>query len=177
MLDPIDPANQLKWLVHQLQEAETANEKVHIIGHIPPDSRECTQAWLYNYLRIMERYEDTILAQYYGHTHRDEFRILYSLYKQPKPVSIAFIGPSMTPYTENNPAYRVYSMDSNGYLNDYTTFYFNLSEANSQMTPPKWKLGYQAKSTFKLFDLGPDSWHNFITRLEQDENLFQSYHR
>lgn len=41
LYDPVDPGNQLKWLVKELHSAELANEKVHILGHIPPDNREC----------------------------------------------------------------------------------------------------------------------------------------
>ena len=75
LYDPVDPGNQLKWLVKELHSAELASEKVHILGHIPPDNRECTQAWLNNFLRIIDRFEHVVLAQYYGHTHRDEFRV------------------------------------------------------------------------------------------------------
>jgi len=70
MFDPVDPGKQLKWLTEELHAAEMDNDKVHIIGHIPPDNRECTQAWLFNYLRIIDRFQDTVLAAYYGHTHR-----------------------------------------------------------------------------------------------------------
>ncbi|KAH9405515.1 Sphingomyelin phosphodiesterase [Tyrophagus putrescentiae] len=130
LFNPVDPANQLKWLSDELHKAETAGDRVHIIGHIPPDNRECTQAWLYNFLRIIDRFNETILAQYYGHTHRDEYRLFYSPSQAGVPIGLAYIGPSITPFTENNPAYRLYYMDESGTLNDHETYYFNLTEAN-----------------------------------------------
>ena len=33
----VDPGNQLKFLIHELFEAENQNQFVHIIGHIAPD--------------------------------------------------------------------------------------------------------------------------------------------
>lgn len=36
LINPVDPDNELKWLVSVLQTAEENGEHVHIIGHIPP---------------------------------------------------------------------------------------------------------------------------------------------
>lgn len=32
LVNSTDPADELKWLVHELENAEINNEKVHIIG-------------------------------------------------------------------------------------------------------------------------------------------------
>lgn len=76
--DSVDPGNQLKFLIHELFEAENQNQYVHIIGHIAPDHLECTQAWLDNYLKILHRFKHVIRSQFFGHTHRDEHRVYYS---------------------------------------------------------------------------------------------------
>lgn len=135
LFDPVDPGEKLVWMTKELVAAESEGDKVHIIGHIPPDNKECTQAWLFNYLRIIERFQDTILAQYFGHTHRDEFRVLVSTSNKPKPISVAYIGPSITAFTENNPSYRVYYTDKQGYVKDYATYFYNLTEANANLEP------------------------------------------
>ena len=36
LINGTDPENELTWLINQLAEAEKLNEKVHIIGHVPP---------------------------------------------------------------------------------------------------------------------------------------------
>lgn len=175
LFDPVDPGKQLEWMMKELLEAEMDGDKVHIVGHIPPDNKECTQAWLYNYLRIVDRFQDTILAQYFGHTHRDEFRVLLSPnYRKPKPISVAYIGPSITTYTENNPAYRVYYTDPQGYVKDHETYFYNLTEANKNFEPV-WSKEYNAYGSFNLTNLGPYGWHRFVNQMIDDDHLFQNY--
>lgn len=168
---------QLEWLSKELHAAEFDSDKVHIIGHIPPDNRECTQAWLFNYLRIIDRFQDTVLASYFGHTHRDEFRVLLSPYRKPTPISVAYIGPSITSFTENNPGYRVYYTDQQGYMKDHETFFFDLSDANKagSTSDPIWRRGYNAFDQFNLTNLGPFGWHRLVHQMIDDDHLFQNY--
>lgn len=177
LYNPVDPANQLQWLSEELFKAETDGDKVHIIGHIPPDNRECTQAWLFNFLRIIDRFQDVVLAQYYGHTHRDEFRLLYSPSSQDVPIGLAYIGPSITPFTENNPSYRLYHMDDDGYLVDHETYYFNLTEANTNSKGPIWRKEYRAIETFNMTTMGPIGWHELVQKMQEDDTLFQYYYK
>ncbi|XP_015781051.1 uncharacterized protein LOC107359115 [Tetranychus urticae] len=177
LYNPIDPGSQLKWLVDELYDAENSGDKVHIIGHVPPDDKECTQAWLFNYLRIIDRFSSIVLAQYFGHTHHDEFRVLYSPYNSEKPTSMAYIGPSITPYTDHNPAYRVYHTDNVGFIKDHETIYFNLTEANLSPLGPQWRRGYTALDEFDLHHLGPEGWDALIDKLDFDDRLFQHFYR
>lgn len=55
MLDSIDPAGQLHWLVEVLKSAEDNNEKVHIIGHVAPGQSDCLLTWRDNYYKIVSR--------------------------------------------------------------------------------------------------------------------------
>lgn len=225
--DPVDPANQLRWLVDELLEAELNGDRVHIIGHVPPDNRECTQAWLFNFINIVDRFKETIEAQFYGHTHRDEFRIMYSL-KAPtsfsgssssssqsngssaqlssaassgasgsasgsgasgpalpsylpsgeEPVGVQFIGPSLTPFTENNPAYRIYHQDQAGRLVNAETYFFNLTEANERPDEePRWQFSYATQRHLNMTGLRAHDWHHYVQKLYEDESLFDSFFR
>lgn len=49
----------------------------YCIGHIPPGASDCMKVWSRNYYEIVERYESTIAAQFFGHTHADEFEVFY----------------------------------------------------------------------------------------------------
>ena len=111
---PVDPANQLSWLIEQLLSAEQSGVKVHIVGHVPVDNRECTQAYVHNYLSIVERFSDTIVAQFFGHTHSDEFRVLYSNENSSKPIGFELLSPSLTTFENFNPAYRIITVNSKG---------------------------------------------------------------
>lgn len=72
-----DPYKELEWLIRELQKAELADEKVHIIGHMPPGSPDCVKIWSSNYYDIIGRYENTIAAQFFGHEHFDGFEVFY----------------------------------------------------------------------------------------------------
>jgi len=72
-----DPGDMLAWLISTLQDAENAKERVYIIGHIPPGAKECPSHWSFGFNQIVDRYEDTIIGQYYGHTHYDQFEVFY----------------------------------------------------------------------------------------------------
>lgn len=48
-----------------------------IIGHIPPGHSDCIKVWSRNYYAIINRYEAIITAQFFGHTHYDEFEVFY----------------------------------------------------------------------------------------------------
>ena len=56
LLNSTDPAQELSWLVYELQSAELKGEKVHILGHIPPGHSDCLKVWSHNYYRIVNRY-------------------------------------------------------------------------------------------------------------------------
>ena len=78
LLDSTDPADELQWLVYELQLSEFKGEKVHILGHIPPGHVDCVKVWSNNFHKIITRYSGTVTAQFYGHTHTDEFQLFYS---------------------------------------------------------------------------------------------------
>ena len=132
LYEPNDPAGHLEWIQNELFKAENDDNYVHIVGHVPPDSRECTQAWLYNYIRIVTRFQDIIKGQFYGHTHADEIRMIYSVENSNQPVGVEYLSPSLTPWDQYNPAYRIYQSDSNGQILDYHTYYFDLHFANME---------------------------------------------
>ena len=121
--------------------------KVHIIGHINPSG--CLKSWSSNYYRIVHRYESTIIAQFFGHTHNDQFEIFYDLEDEKRAVNIAYISPSVTTLPYKNPSYRIYSVDGD-YKNstfqilDHETFSMDLIEANLKMKPV-WRKRYSAK--------------------------------
>ncbi|KAI1286851.1 Sphingomyelin phosphodiesterase [Halotydeus destructor] len=174
--DPVDPGGQLTWLNSQLLSAEWHRDAVHIAMHVPPDNRECTQAWLYNYLRIMERYQDIIAGQYYGHTHRDEFRVMYSLErKNQRPIGVQFIAPSLTSYSHTNPSYRVYLIDNRGHLLNHETYSANLTTANERGAHESWSKSYDAKSFHGIDKLSGHEFDAYIRRIESSHLDFQDY--
>ena len=60
----------------------------------------------------MERYESTLRAQFYGHTHLDHFEMFYDdEHTGERPVSVAHIFPSGTPQSHENAGFTLLLAD------------------------------------------------------------------
>lgn len=75
-------------------------------------------------------------AQFYGHTHKDEYKIFYDTVDVARPVNVAFIAPSLTTYSKLNPGYRTYTVD--GPRTDSTWVYMlrNVNETTKSFNSP-----------------------------------------
>lgn len=179
LLNSTDPGQELEWLVQQLQASELIGEKVHIIGHIPPGHSDCLPVWSANYYRIINRFEDTVRGQFFGHSHLDEFEVFYG--DGERPTSVAYVGPSVTSYDGVNPSYRIYTVDgdhqsSSSAVLDHETYYLNLTEANAS-DEPIWRRSYFARQEFAMESLQPDQWSKLVERFRGDDQLFQKFVR
>ena len=106
-----DPASSLIWLSQTLEKSERDGEKVHIIAHIPPGGNDCWAIYSREFAKIINRFESTVAAQFYGHSHNEEFKIFYDSVNTSRPVNVAFIAGSLTTYSDLNPSYEVYTID------------------------------------------------------------------
>lgn len=95
-------SEQLQWFHDTLLAAEKANEKVHVLIHIPTGDGSCYKYWSREYRRIVDRFHDTISAQFNGHTHRQEFNVYYAQNNSCFAINVAWNGGSITPYTYVN---------------------------------------------------------------------------
>ena len=162
VLDWVDPMNQLDWLNSTLNTAKINNEKVLIAGHIPMPHTSCLVGYSTQYWKIIDEYNEIIIAQFFGHTHEDSFQIYMDYATNSVPISIAFISPSVTPYTEKNPSFRVYSYDKTSFeILDYDQFIVNLTEANTK-NEVTWQLEYNAKSAYLLPTLNAESYYDLV---------------
>lgn len=181
LLNSTDPATELQWFIYELQSAEFNGEKVHVIGHIPPGHSDCLKVWSRNYYSIISRYESTITAQFFGHTHYDEFEVFYDHKDLSRPSSIAYVGPSVSPYYDLNPGYRIYYVDgdhdkSTRSVIDHETWTMNLREANLYGYPIWFKL-YSARQAFGMESLRPQDWDNLVEKMTNEPNLFNLFYK
>lgn len=196
-INTTDPGNQLQWLIHELQISELEHEQVHIIGHIPPGSDDCLRVWSKNYNRVVRRFRRTIGGQFFGHTHVNEFEVFYdhddeldtkpqkrqilrkdkpesgtSAAPQLEPVSVAFVGPSVTTFIGLNPSFRLYDVDPNRKHMpvDFETYFMNLTEANinGASRQPEWKSAGTFSKLFGIPDTSPQSMHNLLVSIADD---------
>lgn len=165
-----------QWLRDELYKAEMHGDRVLLVMHVPPDNVECTQPWTFNYLRIVERFKHVIGAQFAGHTHRDEFRVMYSPDDDLLPIGVQFVAPSITPYSNTNPAYRVYAINNRGDLVDHETWFANLTEVELRGIP-NWTKSYDAVEQFELRNLEAEELANYYHAISSDLVKFQRYFR
>ena len=182
-----DPNGQLAWLITELDAAETAGERVWLLGHMPMGSGDAFHDGSNYFNQIIQRYDVTIAAVFYGHTHKDEFEISYSNYTNPTAdtaTMMSYIAPALTP-TSGNPTFRVYSVDpvTFGVL-DYEVYIANMSNPTYQ-TKPTWEKYYSAKEVYgsllsppvtdSTAELTSAFWHNVTALFEEDDSAFQDY--
>ncbi|HEX8172018.1 MAG TPA: hypothetical protein VF824_15885 [Thermoanaerobaculia bacterium] len=146
-------ARQLKWLAAELAAAKRRGKHVWLLYHIPPGidayktisgggSCPVTPAlfWESGYTAtfdaLLQQYASTIAVSIAGHTHMDDFRVLYDASAAPS--NAVRIAPSVSPMFENNPAYAIvdYSRRSAAVL-DYAVYSLPLTSKT-----PQWSREY-----------------------------------
>ncbi|KAL5489340.1 hypothetical protein EMCRGX_G018423 [Ephydatia muelleri] len=176
-MNETDPAGHLAWLAEQLQIAEDNGEKVHLIGHIPPS--QTLHSWGYNFYNILNRYESTIVGQFYGHTHSDEFIVMYDQKNATRPTSVAFVEPSITTFIGVNPGFCLSVIDgirsnSTHSMLDKECYYMNLTDANLH-NKTNWQFEYSAKKSYGMSAFQPVDFDGLIGRMAKDSSLLDSY--
>ncbi|KAK2603211.1 hypothetical protein N8I77_009685 [Diaporthe amygdali] len=182
-----DPSGMLAWLATQLEAAESAGERVWILGHMPLGSNDAFHDQSAYFDSIIQRFDGTIAGLFYGHTHKDEFELAYSNYtgqSASTATMASYIAPALTP-TSGNPTFRVYDVDpvTFGVL-DYTVYYANLSSPTYQTDGPAWEVLYSVKEAYGSLlgytdpaaELTPAFWHNLTELFETDDTVFQEYY-
>lgn len=127
------------------------------------------------------RYETTVRAQFFGHTHRDHFEVFYENDESYRPTAVAYVGPSVTPYYGMNIGYRVYTIDgdyeaSSYVVLDHETHIVNLTQLNLS-DRFEWLHEYSAKDAYDMKALLPADWDDLIKRMQKDDSLFMKFYR
>lgn len=186
---PRDPSSVFAFLVLSLQLAEDNNERVWVIGHIPPGRSDALYDYSAYFDEIVQHYEATIAAMFWGHTHRDQFEVSYIDYMNRTAANaraIGYIAPSLTP-TSGNPNFRVYDIDPVTFgVRDYTVYYANLSSPTYQTEGPMWSKYYSAKAAYASqlsppvtdedAELTPAVWSDIIDLFMSNDTVFQEYY-
>lgn len=95
--NPTDPDDILSWMRAELYEAEKNNKNVYIIGHIPPGESFCVYEWGQRYNVLIDRFQNIVRGQFFGHTHQDHFETMRSQVDN-SVIGTVYIAPSLTTY-------------------------------------------------------------------------------
>ncbi|MEZ4688652.1 MAG: metallophosphoesterase [Ignavibacteria bacterium] len=185
----IDPGmEELVWLDSVFQQCTKSVQKVMLSYHIPPGvdiygtihgKGDCEDkiftAWKEEYsepfIRMINKYSNSISSQFAGHFHRDDFRIFYDWFD---PVSFIHITPSISPIYDTNPSYQIFYYDrteSEIVLNNFETYYLKDIESDA----PYWTFEYDFNKSYDESTVTPLSMHNISEKIFNDEKYRTSY--
>jgi sphingomyelin phosphodiesterase acid-like 3 len=165
-----DPAgDELNWLDSVMNTGKLKRQSVWMVYHIPPGinvyssvngSGSCdsnsTLMWQepYNsrFLGLVRQHAPRIKAALAGHTHMDDFRVIYT---DSIPVSFIHITPAISPLFGNNPGFQriTYNSRTPG-LQNAETFYLNAGTPGSMWTPE-----YNFQKTYGVSAINAASLH------------------
>ena len=170
--DHAPAAAQLAWLAGQLSSARQHNERVWVMGHIPPgvdlystarnSANVCAGARPRMFLaseslaELLARNADVVRLALFGHTHDDEMRLL-TPDDGPQARITAISGvpvkivASISPVNGNRPTFTLASIDpATATLADYTVF----MASNLSGVAAKWAPEYTYSTTYhqRAFD-------------------------
>ncbi|KAJ3113294.1 hypothetical protein HDU96_003563 [Phlyctochytrium bullatum] len=176
----------LSWIVSELTAAERAGEAVWVIGHHSPGTKDCLENWSNGFYQIVKRFSPHVLAGlFYGHLHTDTFEVFYADERNrtaANAVNVAYVSPSLAPYTNLNPGFRVYAVDARTHrvLDAYTYIApeFETTPASADL---RWTLEYSARTAYAAAnpgrgDLDAAFWHRVTDRMEEGGDVFDKYH-
>lgn len=151
-----DPGREtLAWLAAELAAAQRAHQRVWLVYHVPPGidgyrtwrQGSCpdriipmwNEPYARPFLALLRRYSDTVAANFVGHTHMDDFRLIAD---EKGDFSFALIMPALSPIFGQNPAFRTVIFNSSGNILDQTTYDLANLAAAGPGVPPKWQAEY-----------------------------------
>jgi sphingomyelin phosphodiesterase acid-like 3 len=145
---------QLAWLEERLSSARSTGKDVWLLMHLSPGmylgetankltpgghlfsaSKILKPRYQARLLQILSSYSDIIRVMLAGHTHMDEFRNIFGgTPLQAK--GFLEITPGITPYFDNNPAFKVYTFSKlNNAPVDYRSLNCDLASSTAQFEP------------------------------------------
>jgi sphingomyelin phosphodiesterase len=138
---------------------------------------------------IVDRFNNTIRGTFFGHTHQDEFGVIYgnnaTIKSAKNAAAVAYIMPSVTPYQGYNAGFRYYLVDPDTFsIIDSITYYANVSNANAWTAAGDvtWEFEYSARSTYDYDNklapnepLSPAWWHGVAQDITSNATTFRRY--
>lgn len=182
-----DNFGQFQFLIDELIASENKKQRVWIVAHVPP-ALGGLPVPSNIFAEIVERFSpSTIAGIFFGHTHRDQFQILYAgsgndTKTIQNVLNMAYIAPSITPWNDVNPAWRYYEVDKTTFsIMDMHTFYTPLNETFvNNGAEPNWEYEYSARQIYNVSwpttsPLNGSYWHNVADKMRTSVGIRQLF--
>ena len=202
---------QWEWFESELKRARTDGVKVYINGHHPPvgqfEGNTADDFWpIYTqkYVQLMERYDDIVIAGFFGHEHVDEFRLLRkcNYYWRPSntshvndcrggPSGVIFVGQCMS--NCGSPSFREWTFDTTSMeLEDYKSYVYDkkIADTNSKLRASQllvegeerlsyvteWPLQYQWSDVYvNMSNMTAMEWQKQLNEMSTNPTVFQDF--
>lgn len=188
----VDITGMFSILINYLLEAEEQGQAVWLIQHVNVGGStdyEALPAPTDLFYQIVDRFNNTIRATFFGHTHADELGVFYTnnatVQNAETAANVAYIMPSVTPYTNLNAGFRYYLVDPDTFdILDSITYYANVSNTNAWTASGEvdWEFEYSARETYDPEDklekgepLSAAWWHGVTELIASNETFFETY--
>lgn len=168
----------MNWLNSALHEIANLPKWVYFTGHIPPHPDLYKPECFRKYVELSAKYNQTIKAHLFGHTHADQFWLLnHPEVENNRPAAVINVSPGIIP--SYNPSLRMFNYDpSNGDLKEIWQYYSDISQDNRQNELPDLQLEYRLTNAYEMSDLSLDSWIDLSHRIATNATvraLYQKY--
>ncbi|XP_004349335.1 hypothetical protein CAOG_02585 [Capsaspora owczarzaki ATCC 30864] len=204
-LDRAQPrtTEQIAFFTETFTQALMAQERLVIIGNIAPGSVDVTPTYSSGAIQFIAAFPNSAVLNVYGYVHRDLFSLIHAVTAgnatvEPdlivdQPVDVVFSGPPVSPNSQVNPSFRVYTLNGTTFeLIDHETYTFDLTGANAAAaalsTPAtdeqlddialrSWAKLYNLKETYNMTDTSVASFANLSQRIRNEPevaNLFST---
>ncbi|CAG8975410.1 hypothetical protein HYALB_00012339 [Hymenoscyphus albidus] len=186
-----DNSGGFNFLINELQAAEDNCERVWIIGHVLSgwDGTNPLLGPSDLFYQIVDRYSSHVIANiFWGHTHEDQIILYYSnngtVRSTDTAQTVGWIGPSVTPLTNLNSGYRMYSVDTSTFeIYDAYTFYSDISETPTlNSTGPTYQFEYSTRDAYGPSIDWPEEallnatfWHKVTEAMETNRTLVETF--
>lgn len=148
----VDPGFMLAWADSILHDARVSGRRVIVLSHFPIGSPSTTPTYNHGMTRLLREYKDVVLSGWFGHTHRDELRLM----SRDSDLPVLYTIPSMMP-DGHDPMVRVVQLDDQGNTLDYHQYSLSLQRLLDTNTA-NWTRQYSAKAAYGLKDMTAASW-------------------
>jgi len=184
--DTVAATKEMVWLEQQLAQARESQQKVWVMGHIPPGvDPYSTAAKLRNVCAgqapvmflsdklgdLLAQYADVVRLGIFAHTHMDEMRLLRSENSGPETAGEHNVGiklvPSISPVDGNNPSFTVARVNpSLAVLQNYEV----VAASNQTGVAAKWATEYNYGKTYHETQFAPSMVRELIEKFKADHD-------
>ena len=127
------------------------------MGHIPPSYKDCSKKWAIRYNALVERYQNIIRFQTFGHIHSEQYSVTRSLTSN-KPIGVEYIAGNAGSFGNLDPSFRLYEFNSEFHVPvEFSVYKLDLEESNvrDKVLMERW---FDFAREFEILDLSPGTY-------------------